>query len=71
MKNTNKYSESENMNTHRHMRIIYIKFAFLREIRALKLFLLLNTTANARLLFVFLQSLFAIGEHYASNTKIQ
>ena len=58
------------MNTHGLMNIIYIKFAFLREIRASKLFLLLNTTANARLLFVFLQSLFAIGEHHASTTKI-
>ena len=59
------------MNTHKYMRIICIKFASLREIRALKSFLLLNTTANAGLLFVFLQSLFAIGEHHASTTKIQ
>ncbi len=67
----NKYSESGNMNKYRHMRIIYINFPILREIRALKLFLLLNTIENPRLLFVFLRSLFTTGEHYASTTTIQ
>jgi len=63
---TNKHSESEDMNKYRHMHIIYRLYSCSEALRRTVNFVLINALRMKRLLFVFLQSLFAIGEQYES-----
>lgn len=64
---TNKHSESEDMIKYRHMRIIYTLYICSEALRRTVNFVIINALRTKRLLFVFLQSLFAIGEQYEST----